>query len=78
MGCSCHINPPCNYCLDQFECGGCHKLKNQSEDGINYILDDPFCDYCFVIATEPKSGTVCECGKDNHGFPFHSDWCPKF
>ena len=42
-----------------------------------YVTNIPFT--YVVFDTIPKqSSTECECGKDKHGFAFHSSWCPKY
>lgn len=50
MGCSCHINPPCNYCTELYECKECGKLKHPDEDGFNEGHnengDGVFCNDC--------------------------------
>lgn len=30
-----------------------------------------------VEETSNETKSVCECGKDKHGFANHSNWCPK-
>ncbi|MCO1599854.1 hypothetical protein [Desulfosporosinus nitroreducens] len=47
--CTCHINPPCSYCLEKLECRGCGDLVHP--DDADYIQDDcqevgPFCEKC--------------------------------
>jgi hypothetical protein len=45
--CSCHINPPCNYCVESYECVSCNEIKHPDEAGENFTLDgDIFCDDC--------------------------------
>lgn len=45
--CSCHINPPCNYCLEKYECEICHEFKHPDDDGQNGFGDLVVCDECF-------------------------------
>ena len=48
--CTCHINPPCSYCLGKLECIGCGDLVHP--DDADYIQESPdrevgpFCDKC--------------------------------
>lgn len=30
-GCSCHINPPCSYCVECVECPACSKIVHRDE-----------------------------------------------
>lgn len=36
MSCTCHINPPCSWCADKYECVECGELKHPSESEPNY------------------------------------------
>jgi hypothetical protein len=31
MGCSCHINPPCNYCIESYECLACNSIYHPDD-----------------------------------------------
>ena len=46
-GCSCHVSPPCSYCLNRCECAGCEKSDYQ--DDMHEIHGDLFCEECFNI-----------------------------
>lgn len=79
MSCSCHINPPCNWCVESYECGGCGKIRHPQEHGQSFDTEyeSCYCDSCLedhgIAATKN-----CECGKDKHEFYSHSNWCPKY
>lgn len=45
--CSCHISPPCNYCMETFECSGCGQLVHPDEGDRHDVEDGTFCDKCF-------------------------------
>ena len=52
MGCSCHINPPCSYCMEKVECvGGCGEMIHPDEAFYEQTTADdeygPFCKECF-------------------------------
>lgn len=79
-GCSCHICPPCSYCMESVECPDCGRINHQSlecpckwvsslSNEIVRIENDLV--YKALIGT-PK----CECGAHSVGVDKHSDWCP--
>lgn len=50
MGCTCHINPPCSYCMEKEECIICGELVHPDEAiYIQKAADDecgPICEEC--------------------------------
>ena len=50
MGCSCHINPPCSYCMEKEECSNCGELGHPDDaEYIQVAVDHesgPFCKNC--------------------------------
>lgn len=68
-GCSCHIMPPCGYCLDSgyYSCKGCGSLfvdympsKNSSDFG-NYYPDPCLCTSCLA---HTKHASYCADSED--------------
>jgi hypothetical protein len=52
--CSCHINPPCSYCLEKYECARCKEVIHPSESEPIYHeegMPDATCSNC---AEEPE------------------------
>ena len=51
MGCNCHINPPCSYCMEKVECQLCGKLVHPDETySLQRTADDvcePVCGKCY-------------------------------
>ena len=51
MSCSCHINPPCSYCMAKEECVGCGELIHPDDSfEIQKAADDaygPLCKKCY-------------------------------
>lgn len=51
MGCTCHINPPCSYCMAKEACIVCGELVHPDEaEYIQKAADDeygPICQKCF-------------------------------
>jgi hypothetical protein len=45
--CSCHINPPCHYCMDMFECTFCGTLQNPGEYADDDQLEQKICTKCW-------------------------------
>jgi hypothetical protein len=41
--CSCHINPPCDYCLECRECVVCGNIKHETEMEYLDELDEYHC-----------------------------------
>lgn len=56
MSCSCHINPPCGYCEQTYECDNCGRLKHPDDNGLNVVEDKVYCDSCFE--------DICEVGNE--------------
>lgn len=82
MSCSCHINPPCSYCISSYECFECGEIRNSDEHGIVIKRGEHLCTQCFEdignnIFTQLTKGSQCECGKEKFEFSSHSYWCPK-
>ena len=50
MGCSCHVNPPCSYCVEKEECLNCGELVHPDDaEYIQTAVDaegGPFCENC--------------------------------
>ena len=50
-GCSCHISPPCNHCVESYECAKCGEIKHpeDSECHDGYVDDsiELICNECF-------------------------------
>lgn len=52
-GCACHINPPCSYCTNTFECDNCGDVYD-TEDG--YETEIGFvCEGCLVDGSDEHS-----------------------
>ena len=51
MGCYCHLNPPCSYCMEKEECLSCgepvHPDESHSLDMADEAPIEPFCKSCF-------------------------------
>lgn len=46
-GCSCHINPPCSYCMEKEECIICGELVHPSEAFyVQTAADDEYGPFC--------------------------------
>ena len=50
-GCSCHINPPCSYCIEKVDCIVCGELVHPDEaHDVQTAADDmygPLCQKCY-------------------------------
>lgn len=47
MGCSCHISPPCSYCLGLYDCIKCGNTFHEDEDEPTLTTEnDPLCYEC--------------------------------
>lgn len=46
MSCSCHVNPPCGYCEQMYECDECGEIRHPEQHGINLIRGLLICDNC--------------------------------
>ncbi len=65
-GCSCHINPPCSYCLNTYECVRCLKLRNKDDDGMHVDHNgDLICNDCLDALSDKSPvaamGEKCIC-----------------
>lgn len=49
MSCSCHLNAPCWYCVQSFECEECCELCNESEVEMIELQDKIICGCCLEI-----------------------------
>lgn len=67
--CSCHISPPCHYCLSLQECPSCSEFVPE--------LDEMFLVCSDCIKEREANQKICECGGDKHEWA-HSSWCPKY
>ncbi len=47
MGCSCHINPPCPYCLQSYVCEKCNRDLNTEDVAISKYCAAIVCEECF-------------------------------
>jgi hypothetical protein len=59
MSCSCHISPPCNYCMEKYECCRCGEFKHPSDSSPYQAGTDErlLCTECFEGGTdEPDVG----------------------
>lgn len=56
MECSCHINPPCNYCTELIECPACGDFVHPKED--DRIFDDLECEKCYNKIVELPKGVT--------------------
>lgn len=58
MGCSCHISPPCSYCIEKQECIECSELVHPDEASyIQATADDEYgllCEKCTKKYKEDK------------------------
>jgi hypothetical protein len=50
MSCSCHINPPCSYCVETYECQKCGEIKHPDDSPIE---EGELCSECFEKTQEP-------------------------
>jgi hypothetical protein len=46
MGCSCHISPPCSYCLETYECAVCNEIKHPDDSDPTWVDGEPTCSEC--------------------------------
>jgi hypothetical protein len=77
MSCSCHINPPCSYCVETYECRGCGELKHPQQHGQWWHAgtSDYYCDRCSeqpeILKTLSAAFQCVGCDKichlDEHG-----------
>lgn len=46
--CSCHISPPCGYCMDKYECIKCGEFKHPDESEEHQVNNEgSVCNECW-------------------------------
>jgi len=55
-GCSCHVSPPCRFCVETYECEQCH-CRVIGEDQDELAASNQLCDECLEKAPQidPRS-----------------------
>lgn len=70
--CSCHITPPCSWCVECYECEKCGEIRHPSE-----YEEGPICRVCNEVPQIDLKIT-CECGARSLGVEKHSTWCKAY
>lgn len=47
MSCSCHINPPCSYCMGIYSCEDCLKEWHEDDSPSHTVSGKVVCDDCY-------------------------------